>query len=268
MEDPALSIAGGNIRSNSLTVDGVKQNDDFGLNKNGYPGRRSPISLDAIEQLPVNIAPFDVTYGDFQGGSVNVVTKSGTNEWHGSAFYYRSDESLIGSKSEGENLNIGDFTEDTYGFSVGGPIIEDKLFIFASYEKFESTSPYQFTLDNDNGVIESNERIGVTQADFDEISRIANDVWGYDIGGFDVAKEEDDEKLLVKLDWFINDDHRASLTYQDNEGNSVRDFFAESFTVNATAESNRYNQAETLEVFSFQLFSDWTADFSNGNKSL
>ena len=260
---PALSIAGGNIRSNSLTVDGVKQNDDFGLNKNGYPGRRTPISLDAIEQLQVNIAPFDVTYGDFQGGSVNVVTKSGTNEWHGSAFYFRSDESLIGSKSEGENLNIGDFTEDTYGFTVGGPIIKDKLFIFASYEKFESTSPYQFTLDNDNGIIESNERIGVTQADFDEISRIASEVWGYDIGGFDVAKQEDDEKLLLKLDWFINDDHRASLTYQDNEGNSVRDFFAESFTINATAESNRYNQAETLEVFSFQLFSDWTDDFSS-----
>lgn len=259
---PALSIAGGNIRSNSLTVDGVKQNDDFGLNKNGYPGRRTPISLDAIEQLQVNIAPFDVTYGDFQGGNVNIVTKSGTNEWHGSAFYFRSDESLIGDDSKGQDLNIGDFTEDTFGFTVGGPIIKDKLFLFASYEKFESTSPYQFSLDNQNGVVEANERIGVTQADFDEISRIASEVWNYDIGGFNVPKEEDDEKLLIKLDWYVNDDHRASLTYQDNEGNSVRDFFAESFTVNATAESNRYNQAETLEVFSFQLFSDWSDDFS------
>jgi len=263
-DGPALSIAGGNIRSNSLTVDGVKQNDDFGLNKNGYPGRRTPISLDAIEQLEVNIAPYDVTYGDFQGGNVNIVTKSGTNEWHGSAFYFRSDESFIGDDSRGEDLNIGDFQEDTYGFTVGGPIIKDKLFVFASYEKFDSTSPYQFTLDNQNGTIEANERIGITQADFDEISQIARDVWNYDIGGYDVPKEETDEKLLLKFDWYIDEAHRASLTYQDNEGNTVRDFWGETFP-NApwtTAESNRYNQAETLEVFSLQVFSDWSDAFS------
>lgn len=263
-DGPALSIAGGNIRGNSLTVDGVKQNDDFGLNKNGYPGRRTPISLDAIEQLQVNITPFDVTYGDFQGGNINIVTKSGSNELEGSVFYFRSDESLIGDKSKGENLNIGDFEEDTFGFTLGGALVQDKLFFFASYEKFESTSPYQFTLDNQNGVVEANERIGITQADFDQISQIAQNVWNYDIGGFNVPKEESDEKLLLKFDWYINDDHRASLTYQDNEGNTVRDFWGETFP-NApwtTAESNRYNQAETLKVFSWQLFSDWSDDFS------
>ena len=158
---PALSIAGGNVRGNSLTVDGVKQNDDFGLNKNGYPGRRSPISLDAISQLVVNIAPFDVTYGDFQGGSINVVTKSGTNDFHGSAFYYRSDDSLAGTKSKGTDLNIGNFSEDTYGFTLGGPIIKDKLFFFSSYEKFKSTKPYQFILDNQNGKVDPNEKIGL-----------------------------------------------------------------------------------------------------------
>lgn len=261
---PALSIAGGNVRGNSLTVDGVKQNDDFGLNKNGYPGRRTPISLDAIEQLSVNVAPFDVTYGDFQGGNVNVVTKSGTNEFHGSAFYFRSDDSLIGDKSDGEDLNIGEFEEDTYGFSVGGPILEDKLFFFASYEKFESTSPYQFTLDNLNGRVDPNERQGVSQADFDAIKQIAADVWNYDIGDYNVPKDEEDEKLLLKFDWYINDDHRASLTYQDNEGNTVRDYWAETFpnAPTATAQSNRYNQAETLEAVSLQVFSDWTDDFS------
>ncbi|MCW8108166.1 TonB-dependent receptor [Alteromonas ponticola] len=261
---PAMSIAGGNVRGNSLTVDGVKQNDDFGLNKNGYPGRRTPISLDAIEQLSVNIAPFDVTYGDFQGGNVNIVTKSGTNEFHGSAFYFRSDDSLIGDKSEGQDLNIGEFKEDTYGFSLGGPILEDKLFFFASYEKFEATSPYSFPLDNQNGSIEPNERIGVTQADFDRISQIAQSVWNYDIGGYNVPKEEEDEKLLVKLDWYINDDHRASLTYQDNEGNTVRDYWVETFPNSniASAQSNRYNQAETLEAVSLQVFSDWSEDFS------
>ena len=261
---PALSVAGSNIRGNSLTVDGVKQNDDFGLNKNGYPGRRSPISLDAIEQISVNIAPFDVTYGDFQGGNINVVTKSGTNEFHGSAFYFRSDDSMLGDSSEGQDLNIGEFEEDTYGFSLGGAIVEDKLFFFASYEKFESTSPYQFSLDNLDGNIDANERRGVSQADFDRIAQVASDTWGYDIGGYNVPKEEEAENLLLKLDWYINDDHRASLTYQDNSGNTVRDFWAESFpgAAWATAESNRYNQAETLKALSLQVFSDWSADLS------
>ncbi|MFT6735440.1 MAG: hypothetical protein ACJAS9_003648 [Polaribacter sp.] len=261
---PALSIAGGNIRSNSLTVDGIKQNDDFGLNKNGYPGRRTPISLDAIEQLEVNIAPYDVTYGDFQGGSVNIVTKSGTNDFTGSAFYYRSDDSLIGDKSKGEDLNIGSFEEDTFGFTLGGPIIKDKLFFFASYEKFESISPYQFSLDNQNGVVEANERIGITQADFDEIAQVANDVWNYNIGGYDVPKEEADEKFLLKLDWYINEDHRAALTYQNNEGNTVRDYWGETFPSApwTTSESNRYNQAETLDTYSVQVYSDWNSDLS------
>lgn len=261
---PGLSVAGSNIRGNSLTVDGVKQNDDFGLNKNGYPGRRSPISLDAIEQISVNVAPFDVTYGDFQGGNINVVTKSGTNELDGSVYYFRSDDSLIGDTSEGQDLNVSDFEEDTYGLTLGGPIVEDNLFFFVSYEKFKSTSPYQFSLDDSDGVAEPNERLGVTQADFDRISQIAEDVWGYDIGGYNTPKKQDDEKLLVKLDWYINEFHRASLTYQDNEGNSVRDYWAETFpgAPTATAESNRYNQIDRLEATSLQIFSDWTADFS------
>ncbi len=261
---PALSIAGGNIRGNSLTVDGVKQNDDFGLNKNGYPGRRSPISLDAIEQLVVNVAPFEVTYGDFQGGSINIVTKSGTNEFHGSAFYYRSDDSLAGDKSEGESLNIGDFSEDTYGFTLGGPIIKDKLFFFASYEKFKSSKPYQFILDNENGVVDPNEKIGVTQADFDQIAAIARDVWNYDIGGYDINSPEDAENLLLKFDWYATEDTRASFTYQDNTGNTVRDFWGETFPNApwATAESNRYNMKESLKAYSLQVFTDWTDDFS------
>lgn len=261
---PALSIAGGNVRGNSLTVDGVKQNDDFGLNKNGYPGRRTPISLDAIEQLAVNVAPFEVTYGDFQGGSINIVTKSGTNEFHGSAFVYRSDDSMAGDKSEGNDLNIGEFTEDTYGFTLGGPILKDKLFFFASYEKFEATKPYQFTLDNGDGVVDANEKTGVTQADFDSISQVANDVWNYDIGGYNTSADEEDEKLLLKFDWFINDNHRASFTYQDNSGNTVRDFWGETFPNApwATAESNRYNMKEELTAYSLQVFSDWTPDLS------
>ncbi len=265
---PALSIAGGSVRGNSFTIDGVKLNDDFGLNKNGYPGRRSPISLDAVEQLSVNIAPFDVTYGDFEGGNINVVTKSGTNDFAGTVYYFRADDSMIGDKSEGNDLAIGDFTEDTWGFSLGGPIVEDKLFFFASYEKFTSNSPYQFSLDNQDGVVSPNEKIGVTQADFDRIAQIARDVWDYDIGGYNTPKDEEAENTLLKLDWYINDEHRVSLTYMNNDGNTVRDFWAEQFPTApwTTAQSNRYNQAEEVEVYSLQLFSDWNEDFSTSIK--
>lgn len=261
---PAMSIAGGSVRGNSFTVDGVKLNDDFGLNKNGYPGRRSPISLDAVEQLSVNIAPFDVTYGDFEGGNINIVTKSGTNDFSGTVYYYYSNDSIAGDTSEGEDLAIGDFQDDTYGFSLGGPIVEDKLFFFASYEKFKTSAPYQFSLDNGNGVVDPNERLGVTQEDFDRIAQIARDVWNYDIGGYNVPKKEFAENTLLKLDWYISDDHRASLTYMNNDGNTVRDFWAEQFPTApwATAESNRYNQAEEVEVYSLQFFSDWNEDWS------
>ncbi|MCK5574910.1 MAG: TonB-dependent receptor, partial [Sphingomonadales bacterium] len=140
----AMSIAGTNNRMNSITVDGIRQNDDFGLNGNGYPTQRSPVSLDAIEQVAVQTAPFDVNYGNFQGGNINIVTKSGTNEFHGGAFFEYSDDSFVGSKSKGETYDSSAFEEKTYGVTLGGPIIKDKLFFFASYEKYESTRPFEF----------------------------------------------------------------------------------------------------------------------------
>src|SRR5690606_30362967 len=96
----AIQIAGTNNRFNLLTIDGVRQNDDFGLNNGGYPSLRSPLSIDVIDQLSVNTTPFGVTYSGFQGGNINIVTKSGTNDWSGSAYYYYSDDNMLGSKTK------------------------------------------------------------------------------------------------------------------------------------------------------------------------
>ena len=250
---PGLSIAGGNLRFNSLTVDGIPQNDNFGLNKNGYPGRRVPISIDAIEAITVNVAPFDVTYGNFLGGNINVVTKSGSNEVHGSAFFAYSDQSLAGTKSEGETLSIGNFNEKTFGFNVGAPLVIDKLFVFVNYEKFELSRPFPLNISDFNGV---------TQADIDEAGRIAQQNWGFDAGGFAAQNPEDDEKILIKLDWNINDNHRMSASYTKNSGNAIRDFFSNPSAEVVALYSNRYNMAETIETYSAQLFSDWTDNFS------
>lgn len=258
-----LSIAGANNRFNSLTVDGVRQNDDFGLNLNGSPTNSSPIALDSIESIALNIAPFGVTYGSFQGGNVNVVTKSGTNEFHGTAFYTYSDDSLVGDKSKGKKLESDTFEDTTFSFSLGGPIIENKLFFFINYEESETTQLFPLLLDNQNNNNDPNEIQNVTQAQMDRVIQLARDEYAYDAGTFNSDHSTSDEKLLVKLDWEINDDHRMSLTYQDTDGTKVVDDF--SFYRNptfASPSSHRFNSRQSLEAVSVNVYSYWTENLS------
>ncbi|MGI9233469.1 MAG: TonB-dependent receptor, partial [Woeseiaceae bacterium] len=247
---PAVSFAGQNFRFNSVTIDGVAQNDNFGLSKNASATQRTPISIDAIEALNVNIAPYDVTYGNFVGGNINIVTKSGTNDFEGSAFYFRTDDSFTGDKSDGVTLGIGDFSEDTYGFTFGGPIVRDKLFFFTNYEKFETDRP--------SNTQTINNIAGVTQADVDRVRSVLQTEYGFDPGPFAASDTDEDEKFLVKLDWFVNDDHRAAFTYQRAEGDVIFDDFPEV----AVLQSNRYNINEKLDAYSLQVFSNWTDNFS------
>ncbi|MBT8088478.1 MAG: TonB-dependent receptor plug domain-containing protein, partial [Gammaproteobacteria bacterium] len=190
---PAVSFAGQNFRYNSVTIDGVAQNDNFGLSKNASATQRTPISIDAIEAVNVNIAPYDVTYGNFIGGNINIVTKSGTNDFEGSVFYFSSGDSLTGDESDGVKLGIGDFSEDTYGFTFGGPIVRDKLFFFTNYEKFETDRP------SNTQTIEN--IAGVDQADVDRVRSVLQSEYGFDPGPFAANDTDEDEKILVKLDW-------------------------------------------------------------------
>ena len=247
---PAVSFAGQNFRFNSVTIDGVAQNDNFGLSKNASATQRTPISIDAIEALNVNIAPYDVTYGNFIGGNINIVTKSGTNDFEGSVFAFTTGDSMTGDKSDGVKLAIGDFSEDTYGFTFGGPIVKDKLFFFTNYEKFKTDRPSNTqTIDN---------IAGVTQDDVDRVRSVLLSEYGFDPGPFAANDTDEDEKILVKLDWFINDEHRAVGTYQVADGDVIFDDFPE----NAVLQSNRYNINEKLGAFSLQLFSNWSDNFS------
>jgi hypothetical protein len=247
---PAVSMAGQNFRFNSVTVDGVAQNDNFGLNRNASATSRTPISIDAIEAVNVNMAPYDVSYGNFIGGNINIVTKSGTNEFHGSVFYLQTDDGLSGDESDGASLAIGDFEEDTYGFTFGGPIVKDRLFFFANYEKFETTVPAN---------AQPIEAIaGVTQADVDRVRNILTNDYGFDPGTFAATDTDEDEKVLVKLDWYINDDHRAVASYQTAETDVLFDDFPDLAALN----SNRYNINQDMTAISVHLFSNWTDNFS------
>lgn len=264
----AMEIAGTNSKYNSITVDGIRQNDDFGLNNNGYPSNRSPVSLDAIEALTLEVAPFDVQYSGFQGGTVNIVTKSGTNEFHGSAFYYKNQDSWSGDESKDRAINLS-FDEQTYGATLGGPILRDRLFFFLSYEKVERETPVDAGPGGGGFPVSVNQ---VTQADFDQIISITQSVYGYDAGQLVSSNEETDERILAKLDWQVNDDHRLSVAYQKNEGLSVVQPNANAATGRLGTRSNWYNRPIDLEQLSLQLFSNWTpwltTEFKAGRKEV
>ncbi len=262
----ALSIAGTNNRFNSFTVDGIRQGDDFGLNGNGYPTQRSPISLEVVEALSVRTAPFDVEDSGFQGGTITVVTKSGTNDFKGSAYFYSFRDSLAGDKNKGQQFDL-DIDEKTYGATLGGPIIEDKLFLFLGYEKLEAKNVA------DTGPTGAGFPVSipnVSLADYNQILGIADSVYGFDAGQLRSDLPEEDRKILAKLDWQINDDHRLSLAYQNSEGNEIIPSNNVPALSRASASSNWYNREFPLEQISLQVFSQWndqlSTEFKYGQK--
>lgn len=259
----AVQIAGTNNRFNLLTIDGVRNNDDFGLNNGGYPGLRAPLSIDVIDQLSVNVAPFGVTYSGFQGGNINIVTKSGTNEFTGSAYYYYSDDSLMGNNSGGRPVIGFDFKDKTYGATLGGPILQDKLFFFAGYEKFKTANPV--TRGPAGGTF-ANPVSQVTQAEFDLIKSIAQTVYGYDTLGLPPSLPETDEKIFGKINWNVNDDHRFVVSYNRDKGNAVVNpspvtLLTSPSSSQVGAGSNWYDNTQIVDSVSAQLFSDWSDEF-------
>jgi hypothetical protein len=191
----AIHCAGANPRFNSLTVDGVRLNDLFGLNSNGYPTERQPFSYDSIEQVAVELAPFDVYYGQFTACNINAVTKSGSNEWHGSAFYDYTNDSMKGDSLEGESIDTGDFDEKRYGMTLGGPIMKDRLFFFLAYEKLEGANLFDRV--PAAGASSGRTVRGVSQEQLDEIYAIARDVYGYTPGDVVKSLPVEDEKYTV-----------------------------------------------------------------------
>lgn len=253
----APQCAGANPRFNSLTVDGVRLNDGFGLNSNGFPTERSPFSFDAIEQVAVELAPFDVQYGGFSACNINAVTKSGANEFFGGAFVDYTSDALTGGSLEGQDVNVAEFDEIRYGFNVGGPIVRDRLFFFAAYEKLEGANTFDRGPEGSGAVAEV---AGFTQAEYDRIVQIANDVYNYDPGGTPSSFDNEDEKFLVKIDWNITNNHRANFTYNYNDGFNISE--SDSDANEFEFENHLYERGAELNSYVGSLFSDWTDNFS------
>ncbi|MFI3246029.1 MAG: TonB-dependent receptor [Ferrimonas sp.] len=247
----SLSIAGMTPRSNQLIVDGIGQNDDFGLNDNGYPTQRSPISLESIEQLAVNIAPTSARYNGFKGGQLNAVTRSGTNEFEGSIFYEFSDDSLANSGTiSGYGDYENEFEETTFGGRLGFPLIKDTLFFFGSYEKFQSPSQQQWVPQAD----------GISQATIDELIQITETTYGINPGTANGNLEDNNEQMLAKIDWNINADHRINFRYQYAKSDSTRNNSSSADEVNLS--SYWYTKEETINNFAAEWFAFWGNNLS------
>lgn len=262
----ALSFAGINTRFNQLTIDGIRQNDDFGLNNNGYPTQRSPISLEVLQAIQVSVAPYSVLNNGFLGGSINATTKSGTNRFHGSLYGEYADDGLRGDSIRGKPV-VSPFEEKVWGATLGGPIWKDRLFFFGGYEKYAST----FSLDE--GPAGSGKSTQIPRITADAVNTLrdaARSVYDYDPGGWvDGAPPVSDEKVFAKIDWNITDRHRAAVSYQRTVGNafngSATNAFASGDSVTTPAiglTTRQYDKNEVLRALSLQENSQWTDSFS------
>lgn len=209
------SFGGRNDQYNSYSLNGAVFNNPFGLDA-ATPGGQTgsqPISLDAIDQIQVATAPYDVTLSGFTGASVNAVTKSGTNEFHGTAYSFFRNQDLTGSKIKGEKIFVPSLEQTQAGVSIGGPIIKDKLFFFANYEiDKRSDLGSNFVANDGNGTTGINES-RVLETDLMNVSNALSTL-GYNTGAFQgFTHNSDSNKGIVKLDWNINDNHKLAVIY-------------------------------------------------------
>lgn len=269
----AISIGGASPRGNRFTIDGVAIGDDFGLNAGGLPSARGIVSLDAIDQLNVKAVPVDISEGDLQGGSVNIILKSGGNRFHGGAFGIFGDNALQGDEpydnvrsngqvvpaASGRLTPVPSFRD--FGGNLSGPIIKDKLFFAVAYEHLEES---QVTARGLAGEGASSEIPFVTRANVDRVRRIVTDRYGFDPLDIATTLPEKDEKASAKLDWNINDRHRLALTYIYHKNEVPRDVgFSENSANPAVGlQSNFYLLGETTNAYAGQLNSNWSDNFS------
>jgi hypothetical protein len=237
-----INIANTNNRYNAIFIDGAVNNDVFGLASSGTNGGQtgiSPIALDAIEQFQISVAPYDVTLGGFAGGGINAVTRSGTNEFEGSAYFYTRNQALTGRTNpyivdpdeelSGEALDtlresVDDFTANIFGFRLGGPIVKDKLFFFVNAELQREETPAPFEFSNYNG--------DASEGDLNSLVNYLNEL-GYDPGGYlSNTRTLNSDKFLIKFDYNINAKHKLSLRHSYVKGESTSPSNSNDFNIN------------------------------------
>ncbi len=266
----SISIAGATGRSNRFSVDGVSIQDDFGLNQGGLPSLRGIVSLEAIDQVAVNSAPFDISEGNFQGGSINAILKSGTNDIKAAGYFIYGSDGLTGNKLR-DRPQVLDFTFKDYGVFLSGPIVKDKLFVALNYEKLTESTPYDTGLSGEGFAnivpnIGDPTTFGDDRAVVDQVRNILKSVYNFDPLNTVKSIPERDRKISGKIDWNITDDHRVAFTYI-NHFNAVppAQTFAGSTSPSAPnigLQTNFYETTEATKVYTGQVNSSWSDKFT------
>lgn len=212
-------IGGGNYRQNYITVDGAQFNNAFGIGTN-LPGGGSPISLDALDQISVNITPFDVRQSGFIGASVNAVTRSGSNEFSGSAYTFMASEKYKGNQVGNATFIKNKSEYDMIGVRLGGPIIKNKLFFFVNYEQEKNTvpGPTRVAATPSAPANYTNNIARPTAADMDMMSKYLMDTYGYETGPYQgYSNESPATKFLARIDWNISQNHKFNIRYSETK---------------------------------------------------
>lgn len=228
----AVSIAGQNNRYNAFYVDGAINNDVFGLSASGTNGGQAaiaPLSIDAIDQFQVVISPFDASLGNFTGGGINAITRSGTNKTSASVYYFLQNQDLAGKTPNGLKENatrLNNFSKKTYGFRLGGAITKNKLFYFVNVDLQRDIRPQPFDFSQYNG---NTKDINIINS----LAATLKSSYNYDAGGFlDNTEEVNADRITARLDWNINDRHKLSLSNRYTKGERLNTTSSSSGTIN------------------------------------
>ena len=273
-----MSFVGTDGRTANFTVDGANFNNNFGLSDN-LPGGGNPISLEAIEEMQVVISPYDVRQTNFIGGGVNAITKSGTNTFRGSAYFYHRNENMRGDAVD--RTQIGQarekFQVSTYGLTLGGPIVKDKLFFFVNGEMTKQPGTVNAWRASENGVGNAEQYVSRTSlADLARVSEFVKSKYGYDTGSFtNFPADENNYKVLARIDWNITDNHHLALRYNYtknrywvNPNASSMDGGTRMASARVSQKSfsfanSMYGMDNLVHTFSFDLNSRLTDNLSN-----
>ena len=260
------TFGGINNRYNAIYIDGAVNNDVFGLASSGTNGGQtgiSPFSIDIIDQFQVALSPYDVSLGGFAGAAINAVTKSGTNQLQGTAYYFIQNEGMVGktnqqlidrTPAEDKPAKVADFTKSTYGASLGGPIIKDKLFFFTNVEIQHDETPAPFNF----GTYTGND----TQDSLNMLTDFLKNTYNYDPGSYtDLGDKLDGTKFFGKLDWNLSTNHRLTIRHNYTKAEQY------DLTPNATNRINFYNTGiyfpSTTNTSAIELNSQFGTNTSN-----
>lgn len=251
-ENGEIAAAGQNFRFNSVQLDGIRMDDQFGLEYDGMPTLGNPFSMETIQAISVDLAPYEVTRGGFTGAAINAVSKSGNNDFSGSIYYsYRNEKFRAATldTTTGERKRTP-FTNENYGFVLSGPIVKNHLFFIISWDRTNNTSPSR-----EDGFIPAS-------ADVVRIVQIARDQYGYDAGTLynPGSKPKKIDRYSAKIDWRITAQHRLSVRYNGSHGSTpaFSDFGGSTTT---SLSSHWLSNKRSLDGWSAQLFSKWHDSF-------